>query len=76
MLYIQQQNSLHLDKPVHQLQKLSGTSWTCRFAAIEVVCTTFDAILATLQSLVQGDDKLKAVKPREFYCRYNVLSFG
>ena len=75
MLYIQQQNSLHPDKPVHQLQKLSDTRWTCRFAAIEVVCTTFDAILATLQSLVQGDDKLKAVEAKEILLQIQCFKF-
>ena len=63
-VYIQQQSSLHPDKPIHQLQKLSDTCWTCRFIAVEAVCTTFDAILATLQCLVQGDDKLKAVEAK------------
>ena len=63
-VYIQQQNLLHPDKPKHQLQKLSDTCWTCRFAAVEAVCSTFDAILATLQCLVQGDDKVKAVEAK------------
>ena len=44
--------------------KLSDTRWTCRFAAVEAVCTIFNAILA-LQCLVEGDDKLKAVKAKE-----------
>jgi len=47
-VYIQQQNALHPDKPIHQLQKLSDTHCTCRFAVVEEVCTIFDAILATL----------------------------
>ena len=74
-VYIQQQNSLHPDKPIHQLQKLSDTRWTCRFAAVEAVCTTFDAILATLQCLVQGDDKLKAVEAKGILLQIQCFKF-
>ena len=74
-VYIQQQKSLHPDKPIHQLQKLSDTRWTCRFAAVEAVCTTFDAILATLQCLVQGDDKLKAVEAKGILLQIQCFKF-
>ena len=74
-VYIQQQNALHPDKPIHQLQKLSDTRWTCRFAAVEAVCTTFDAILATLQCLVEGDDKLKAVEAKGILLQIKCFKF-
>ena len=73
-VYIQQQSSLHPDKPIHQLQKLSDTCWTCRFVAVEAVCTTFGAILATLQCLVQGDDKLIAVEAKGMLVFDNILA--
>ena len=47
---------LHPDKPIHQLQKLSDICWTCRLLAVGAVCSTFDAVLATLRCLVEGDD--------------------
>ena len=73
-VYIQQQNKLHPDKPVH-LQKFSDTCWTCRFAAVETVFTTFDAILATLQCLVEGDDKLKAVEVKGILLQIQCFKF-
>ena len=44
-IYLEKQHVLHPDKPERCLQKLSDTRWTCRFDAVEVVCSTFDAIL-------------------------------
>ena len=75
MVYTQQYNSLHPDKPIHQLQNLTDTCWTCRFAVVEVVCTTFDAILATLQCLVQGDYKLKAVEAKGILLQIQCIKF-
>ena len=74
-VYIQQQNVLHPDKPIHQLQKLSDTRWTCRFFAVEAVCSTFDAILATLQCLVEGDDKVKAVEAKGILLQIQCFKF-
>ena len=74
-VYMQQQNALHPDKPKHQLQKLSDTRWTCRFAAVEAVCSTFDAVLATLQCLVEGDDKVKAVEAKGILLQIRCFKF-
>ena len=51
------------------------TYWTCRFAVVEAVCTTFDAILATLQCLVQGDYKLKAVEAKGILLQIQCIKF-
>ena len=37
---------------------------TCRFHAVEAACSTFDAILVTLQCVVEGDDRVKAVEAK------------
>ena len=57
-----QQSLLHPSKPVHQLQHLSDTRWACRYFAIEAVCSTYDVILATLQVIADGEDRLKAME--------------
>ena len=41
---------------------LSDTRWACRYAAVDKVCCTYDSILATLETIVDGDDKCKAVE--------------
>ena len=61
-VYTHQQSVLHPSKPIHQLQRLSDTRWACRYFAVEAVCTTYDAILATLQTIVDGDDRTKAIE--------------
>ena len=74
-VYIQQQHMLHPDKPLHQVQKLSDIQWVCRFSAIEVVCSTFDAILTTLWCLAEGDDKVKAVEAKGILLQIQCFNF-
>ena len=61
-VYTQQQSILHPEKPLHQLQRLSDTRWVCRFYAVDAICSTSDAILATLQCIMDGSDKMKATE--------------
>ena len=61
-VYTHQQSLLHPNKPVHQLQHLSDTRWACRYLAVEAVCSTYDVILATLQVIVDGEDRLKGIE--------------
>jgi len=44
----------------HQLQHLSNTHWACRLHTVDAVCSTFDAILTSLQSIMDGSHKVKA----------------
>ena len=74
-LYIQQQTTLHPHKPVRQLQHLSNTRWACRYAAVDAVCSTIDSILATLQSIIDGDDRCKAVEASGIYLQINSFKF-
>ena len=75
ILYIQQQTSLHPHKPVRQLQHLSDTRWACRYAAVDAMCSTLDSILATLQSIIDGDDRHKAVEASVIYLQINSFKF-
>ncbi len=61
-IYLQQQSELHPTKQVRQLLRLSDTRWACRHFAIDAVCTTFESIIATLEILVDGDDRSKATE--------------
>lgn len=61
-VYISKQSELHADQQVRQMQRLSDTRWACQYAAVETVCSTYDSIIATLESIIDGDDKAKAVE--------------
>ena len=74
-IYIQQQSILHPGKPVHQLQRLSDTRWACRFNAVDAVCSTFDAILSSLQSIMDNNDKVKAVEASGIYTQIHSFKF-
>ena len=46
-----------------QLKKLSDTRWSCRYASIKAVKTTFSAIINTLEELSDGSDS-RAIEAR------------
>ena len=62
VIYLEMQNQLHPDKQTRQLQRLSDTRWACRYLSLDVIATTFDSILATLDSIAEGNDKPKAIE--------------
>ena len=74
-IYIHQQSVLHPNKPLRQLQRLSDTRWPCRFYAVDTVCSTFDAILASLQSIMDGSDKVKATDVSDIYMQIHSFKF-
>ena len=74
-IYIQQQSALHPGKPIRQLQRLSDTRWACRFYAVDAVCSTFDAILGSLQSIMDGRDKGKATEACGIYMQIHSFKF-
>ena len=61
-LFIAKQKELHPEKQVHQLQKLSDTRWACRQSAVNAICRTYDALLATLEDASEGADRAKSVE--------------
>ena len=62
VIYLEMQNQLHLDKQTRQLQRLSDTRWACRYLSLDVIASTIDSILATLDSIAGGNDKPKAIE--------------
>uniref|UniRef100_A0A1X7U5B4 Uncharacterized protein n=1 Tax=Amphimedon queenslandica TaxID=400682 RepID=A0A1X7U5B4_AMPQE len=57
------------------MQRLSDTRWACRYAAVESVCSTYDLIFATLESIKDGDDKAKAVEANGILFQIRSLKF-
>ena len=62
VIYLEMQNQLHPAKQIRQLQRLSDTRWACRYLSLDVIASTFDSILATLDSIAEGNDKPKAIE--------------
>ncbi|XP_011410063.1 PREDICTED: zinc finger MYM-type protein 1-like [Amphimedon queenslandica] len=62
VVFMEKQKELYPDKQPTQLQSLSETRWACRYLSLEAIVSTFDAVLATLESIGEGSDKQKAVE--------------
>ena len=62
VVYLEMQNRLHPGKQTRQLQRLSDTRWACRYLSLDVIASTFDSILATLESIADSNDKAKAIE--------------
>ena len=74
-IFVQQQSVLHPSKPVRELQQLSDTHWACRYDAVDAICSTFDAILLSLQTIMDGNDKVKAVEASGIYMQIHSFKF-
>lgn len=74
-LFEQHQRKLYPEKPVKQLQRLSDTRWACRQSAVNALCHTFDAILATLEDISTGCDSTRAVEARGILAQVNSFQF-
>lgn len=61
-IFIEKQAELHEGKQTRQLQRLSDTRWACRYLALDAIVSTFDSVLATLESIAEGNDKPKAIE--------------
>ena len=75
VVYVRQQAKLHPDRPKKELQRLSDTRWTCRYLAVNVICNTFDAILATLSEIADGDDPQKAIEAQGLLLQIQSFTF-
>jgi hypothetical protein len=75
VIYLEMQNQLHPDKQTRQLQRLSDTRWACRYLSLDVIASTFDSILATLDSVAEGSDKVKAIEATGLLHQIHSLKF-
>ena len=62
VVFLQKQKELHAHKQTQELQRLSDTRWACRYSAINTICYTFDAILATPEDVSEDTDGMKATQ--------------
>ena len=74
-LYLQKQIELYPTKQIRQLQRLSDTRWACRYLAVDAVCSTFGSIIATLQAVVDGEDRAKAVEATGILLQVHTFKF-
>ena len=58
VIFLEMQTKLHPEKQTRQLQRLSDTRWACRYLSLDVVASTFDSIVATLETITNGNDKV------------------
>ena len=75
VVFIHRQQELHPDKPTRELQRLSDTRWACRSSAVDTMCRTYDALLATLEEIVDGEDSAKAVEAKGLLFQVRSFTF-
>ena len=72
VIFLEMQTKIHPEKQTRQLQRLSDTRWACRYLSLDVIASTFDSIVATLESITNGNDKDKAIEAtgllHQIYC--------
>ena len=54
---------------------MSDTRWACRYLAVDAVYSTCNAVLATLQIIMEGDDRTKAVEAQGILLQIKCFKF-
>ena len=75
VIFVHKQAELHPDKAKRELVRLSDTRWACRYIAVNTICHTYDAILATLSEIADGDDAVRAVNAKGLLSQAKSFSF-
>ena len=71
VIYLEMQAKLHPDKQTRQLQRLSDTRWACRYFSLDVIASTFDSIIETLETEAIN---LKQLKLLVCYTKFITIS--
>lgn len=71
VIYLEMQAKLHPDKQAKQLQRLSDTRWACRYFSLDVIASTFDSIIETLETEAIN---LKQLKLLVCYTKFITIS--
>ena len=74
-IFLQKQSELQPNKPQRQLQRLSDTRWSCRYVAVDAVCSTFDSVLATLEEIANGEDRSRAIEATGIWTQVQTFKF-
>ena len=75
VLFLQKQTELYPTQPKRELKRLSDTRWVCRYAAVDTMCRTFNALIATLKEIIVGEDHDKAVQASGLLLQVKSFSF-
>ncbi len=62
VVFIEKQKELYPGKLTKELKRLSDTRWACRSLTLDVICSTYDSIIASLEHITEDTDKAKAVE--------------
>ena len=70
-LFMDKQKELRPDKQQRELQssRLSDTRWACRQTAVNAICFTYDAVVATLSAVANGSNGAKAAEAKGYSFR-------
>ena len=74
-IFVQKQHEDYPGKPIRQLQWLSDTQWVCRYFAIETIYTTYGAVLATLEAIIDGNDRANEIMAEEILHQIKSFKF-
>jgi len=72
VLFLQKQTELYPTQPKRELKRLSDTRWVCRYAAVDTMCRTFNALI---EEIVGGEDHEKAVQASGLLLQVKSFSF-
>ena len=75
VLFLQWQEEIYPGKRIKELKRLIETRWACKYDAVEAVLNTFEAIIATLEDIMEGSDKEKAVEAKGLFLQVHTFSF-
>ena len=73
-LFLAKQTELGQHREV-RLKKLSDTRWSCRYASIKALTSTFSAVLATLEEICESDDSDKIVEAQGILLQMKSFQF-
>ena len=74
-IYLEKQKELHPTQQIHEMVRLSDTRWTSRWSAVNAICKTFESIIATLEAIQLGSDKMKAIEAGGLLLQVNNFKF-
>ena len=57
------------------MKRLCEIRWACRHTSINAIASTTEAILATLNHIIEGNDREKAVEANGLYLQVNCFQF-
>ena len=74
-IFLKKQSELQPDCPQRQLQRLSDTRWSCRFLAVDAVCSTSESVLTTLEEIANGKDRSRAIEAAGIWTHVQSFKF-